>query len=294
VRQDWLNPLVELYTHLGDAGMLWIVLSLVFLCFKPTRKAGIAGLAALAIGFLCTNVVLKHLVGRPRPWLDVAGLVPVIAEHDPNSFPSGHTQSATGNFGCLARWHTHWGFRALCIALLAITAFSRMYLGVHTPLDVGVSLAIGLILVFAFYPVMKKAAEQPKMMYVLLGGMLALSFAFVLYANLTEFPADAGMENVLEGRKNSFSLFGALLGFTIAYPIERKHIAFSEKAPLWGQACKLILGLVGLLAVKEGLKHLFGLCGLDWMWLHAVRYCAVVLFAALIWPLTFPFWSKKR
>ena len=40
------------------------------------------------LGLLCTNVVLKHLVARPRPWLDVAGLVPLIQEPDPNSFPS--------------------------------------------------------------------------------------------------------------------------------------------------------------------------------------------------------------
>lgn len=294
IRNPVLDTIMQYLTYLGDELLFMLLALAVFWCVDKRE-----GYYLLFVGFFGTivNQFLKLWYRIPRPWVKDPNFTIVEAAREGAggySFPSGHTQSATGNFGCLARWHTHWGFRALCIALLAITAFSRMYLGVHTPLDVGVSLAIGLILVFAFYPVMKKAAEQPKMMYVLLGGMLALSFAFVLYANLTEFPADAGMENVLEGRKNSFSLFGALLGFTIAYPIERKHIAFSEKAPLWGQACKLILGLVGLLAVKEGLKVLFGLCGLDWMWLHAVRYCAVVLFAALIWPLTFPFWSKKR
>ena len=43
VRQEWLNPLVACYTHLGDAGMMWIAFCVVFLLFKPTRKAGAAG-----------------------------------------------------------------------------------------------------------------------------------------------------------------------------------------------------------------------------------------------------------
>ena len=86
-----LDPIVEGYTTLGNTGLMWIVLSLAMLCWKPTRKAGMAALAAMVLGLLCTNVVLKHVVARPRPWLDVAGLVPLIQEPDPNSFPSGHT-----------------------------------------------------------------------------------------------------------------------------------------------------------------------------------------------------------
>ena len=293
IRNPVLDTVMQYITYFGDE-LLFMVLALaVFWCVSKWE-----GYYLLFVGFTGTliNQFLKLWYRIPRPWVKDPNFTIVEAAREGAggySFPSGHTQSATGNFGSLARWHKHKGVRIVSISLLVLTAFSRMYLGVHTPWDVGVSLAIGLILVFAFYPIMQKAAQKPKLMYALLGGMLALSFAFVLYANLTEFPADA-TENVFEGRKNSFSLFGALSGFMIAYPIEKKYIRFSEKAPLWGQACKLILGLVGLLAVKEGLKLLFNACGMDWMWLHAVRYCAVVLFAALVWPLTFPFWSKKR
>lgn len=143
VRQDWLNPLVEFYTHLGDAGILWIVLCIGFLFFKPTRKAGAVGLVALAIGFLCTNVTLKHLVGRDRPWLDVAGLVPLIQEGDPNSFPSGHT---CASFAAASAWWRllpkKWmkitaGIMAVCMGL------SRLYVGVHYPSDVLVGALVG-------------------------------------------------------------------------------------------------------------------------------------------------------
>ena len=88
---DWL---VSLYTQLGNAGLLWIALSLAMLAWKPTRRAGLTALVAMVFGLLVTNLTIKPLFSRPRPWLDVPGLMALVAEHDPNSFPSGHTCAA--------------------------------------------------------------------------------------------------------------------------------------------------------------------------------------------------------
>ena len=101
VRSGLLTPLVTVYTHLGDSGVLWIALSVLLLCFKKTRKAGVVSLLALLLSLIFTNGILKHLVARTRPWLTVEGLVPLIAEHDPNSFPSGHTSAS---FAAAAAW----------------------------------------------------------------------------------------------------------------------------------------------------------------------------------------------
>ncbi len=143
VRQEWLNPLVIFYTHLGDAGLLWIALCVGMLFYKPTRKAGAAGLMALAVGFLCTNVVLKHLVGRPRPWLDVAGLLPIIQEGDPNSFPSGHT---CASFAAAAAWYklVPWKWmKGTGLVMAVCMGLSRLYVGVHYPSDVLVGALVG-------------------------------------------------------------------------------------------------------------------------------------------------------
>ena len=69
VRGPLLTVFFTWYTALGNAGLIWIVLSLGLLCFRRTRRAGAASLLALMIGALCTNVILKQLVQRPRPWL---------------------------------------------------------------------------------------------------------------------------------------------------------------------------------------------------------------------------------
>lgn len=143
LRQPWLTPLVALYTKLGDGGMLWIALSLLLLCFPRTRRAGIVSLLAMALGLLCTNVVLKHLVARARPWVTVEGLAHLVTENDPNSFPSGHTTAAFAS--ALAWWHTLPGRQSrmagLCMAVLM--GLSRLYVGVHFPSDVLVGAAVG-------------------------------------------------------------------------------------------------------------------------------------------------------
>ena len=138
------NGILSVYTKLGDAGMLWIALSVLMLCFRKTRKAGLASLLAMLLGLLCTNVALKHLVGRDRPWLVVEGLIPLVAEHDPNSFPSGHTCAA---FAAASAWcrtlPTRW-MKITAVVLAALMGFSRLYVGVHFPTDVLAGMAVGL------------------------------------------------------------------------------------------------------------------------------------------------------
>lgn len=140
-----LDPVFIAYTHLGDAGLLWIALCLVLLVFPRTRRAGLAGLTALLLGLLCTNVVLKHLVGRARPWLTVEGLVPLIAEGDPNSFPSGHSCAAFAAASAWCRTLPRRWMKGVGLVLAALMALSRLYVGVHFPSDVLVGVLVGTL-----------------------------------------------------------------------------------------------------------------------------------------------------
>ena len=67
LRLDWLDPIVAFYTQLGNAGLLWIVLSLSMLCWRPTRRAGALALTAMVLGLLVTNVTIKPLAGPAHP-----------------------------------------------------------------------------------------------------------------------------------------------------------------------------------------------------------------------------------
>lgn len=147
--QEWLRcPVLDTFfsafTQLGNAGLVWLVVSGGMLLFPKARRAGFWALVAMLFGLLCTNIVLKHLVGRVRPWLVVEGLTRLVAEHDPNSFPSGHTCAAFAAGATWARYAKKRWLKGLCIAQAVLMGFSRLYVGVHFPSDVLVGCAVGL------------------------------------------------------------------------------------------------------------------------------------------------------
>lgn len=143
IRQPWLDPIISFYTHLGDNGLVWIALCAGLLAFPKTRRAGLAGALALVLSLLCTNILLKPLVSRVRPWLVLEGLAPLVTERDPNSFPSGHSSAA------LAAAVAWWGllgrpWKWVAAAGAAVMALSRLYVGVHFPSDVLCGVVVGV------------------------------------------------------------------------------------------------------------------------------------------------------
>ena len=135
IRQVWMDGFWKTITHLWDAGWFWIILGIVLLIPKKTRKAGIAALAALAIGALITNVALKNIIARIRPYEVVEGLKLLIEPQSDFSFPSGHTCASIG--AALAMYpflERKWGIPLVILAVLI--SLSRLYVGVHYPTDV--------------------------------------------------------------------------------------------------------------------------------------------------------------
>lgn len=97
LRVDVLTPLWKVITFLGNGGWFWIVASVLLICFGKTRKAGITAVLSLALGFLITNLLLKNIVARPRPFDSYAQILPLITKPTDYSFPSGHT---CASFAC--------------------------------------------------------------------------------------------------------------------------------------------------------------------------------------------------
>ena len=144
IRKEWMNGFWRTITFLGDGGWFWILLAVVLLIMKKTRKAGMAAAIALVIGALITNVCLKNMVARVRPYDTYSALIPIVTKPIDWSFPSGHTcasfASAVVYFRLLPK---KYGIPALVLACMI--AFSRLYLGVHYPTDVLAGFLIGLL-----------------------------------------------------------------------------------------------------------------------------------------------------
>ena len=144
----FLDVFFNAITTLGHDGIALIIISLILMLFKKTRKAGSAMLAGIIVGAIFTNLTIKPLVSRPRPythldspvyqwWLNAGAQV----ESD-RSFPSGHTTSAmvTGLF-CVTNKKISW----LAFLFAIFMGMSRIYLCVHYPTDVIGGLIIGAI-----------------------------------------------------------------------------------------------------------------------------------------------------
>ena len=78
----------------------------------------------------------------------------------------------------------------------------------------------------------------------------------------------------------------------IVYIADEKKLHFDVRAPFWGQVLKLVLGLALMLGIKAGLKPVLAALFAGSQAESFVRYFLIVLFAGIIWPLTFPFFAK--
>ena len=292
IRTPFLDAVMQFFTYFGEELLFMVLALVVFWCVDKKK-----GYYILSVGFFGTivNQFLKLWFRIPRPWVRDPGFSIVESARagaTGYSFPSGHTQNVVGTFGCVARFTKRRWLRVVCILLPLLVAFSRMYLGVHTPLDVGVSFVIAVALVLGLYPLMERTDKNPKIMPTLLGIMLAVNVAYVLFVKLYPFPADLDAANYTEGIKNGYTLLGALLGLLTVYFIDTKKVHFQEAAPFLGQLLKVVLGLAGILIIKQGLKPVFAALFPDMLFPNAIRYFCIVLFAGGVWPLTFPFFTR--
>ena len=292
IRTPFWNGVMSAMTQLGGEVIFIVAAVVVFWCVSKWE-----GYYLMTIAFCGTvlNQFLKLICRVPRPWVRDPNFTIVEsarAEATGYSFPSGHTQNAIGLFGGMARWGGRRWVRLGLTALALIIAFSRMYLGVQTPADVGVSLVLAAALVLGLYPLMRRAQEKPRYMGYVLAAMLVVSGAFVVFVETCGFPADMDAENLASGIGNAWKMLGAVAGMTLAWLLDRRYIHFETQAVWWVQVIKVAVGMALLLAIKSGLKApLLALLGHEGL-AGGVRYFLLVLVAGAVWPLVFRPMSK--
>lgn len=292
IRSSFLDTFFSIVTTLGEETVFMAVGMIVFWCVNKYQ-----GYYLLTTGFLGTiiNQFLKILFRVPRPWvLDPKFTIVESAREAASgySFPSGHTQSSVGIFGGLARSSKDTFLRVICIIACVLVPLSRMYLGVHTPLDVGVSIIIALVLIFAFYPLFKKAENSPKTMYILLGVLTLATLAYLLFVLLFPFPQNTDAHNLESAQKNGYTLLGCMLGLILTYTVDLKYTKFEVKASPLMQVVKVVLGLLLVVLVKEALRAPLDALFSGHLIARTVRYFLMVVAGGVLWPMTFKWFSK--
>lgn len=292
IRTPLLDTVMGLVTNLGGEAVFIAAAIIVFWCLSKS-----CGYYMMTVGFAGTiiNQFLKLWFRIPRPWVKDPGFTIVEsarAEATGYSFPSGHTQNAFAVFGAPARYFKSTALRIVLVLLIALTAFSRMYVGVHTPLDVGVSLIVGTVLVFVIYPFFRDMDRSPKKVYIIFSIFIVMAAAFVVFVELYDFPADIDTDNYASGLKNAYMILFCAVGLLLTFYVDTKYVRFPTQAVWWAQIIKVVAGLGILLALKAVLKApLLALFG-GHSAAHGVRYFIVIIFAGILWPMTFKYFAR--
>jgi len=293
IRNPFLNVVMRGITECGGEMALLVLAMIIFWCIDKY-----AGYYMLTVGFIGTtiNQFLKIFFRIPRPWVKDPGFTIVESAREGAtgySFPSGHTQNVFATFGTpMLWWHKKKWLAVICAIIVFLVPISRMYLGVHTPLDTGVSFIIGLILIFSLYPMFRRCADNPKPVYILLWIYILMNVAFVLYLELYNWPVDIDQANLTEAFKNAYMMLFCSAGLLLTFHLDRTVIHFPTKAVWWAQILKVLGGFILVLAIRIGLKQpLLALCHGHPV-ANGIRYGLMIVFAGCVWPLTFRWFSK--
>ena len=142
LRNAFLDVVMPLITLLGDHGIFFLVMGVLFLIFRRSRRCGLFVLLALLVGLLICNITLKPLIARIRPYDLKPGIDLLIEAPTDFSFPSGHTNASFVFATVIFCINKKWGVGAFVLA--ALIAFSRLYLYVHYPTDVLAGIVCGI------------------------------------------------------------------------------------------------------------------------------------------------------
>lgn len=256
---SFFDAFFTLITMLGEETFIVVCAAAIY--WAVNKKHGKLIAAGLISSVLATNT-LKVFFAVERP-IGQPGIRTLRAETATgHSFPSGHSTSASSFFSGAALALKKPAFYFISAVIILLVGFSRLYLGVHWPLDVIAGICIGLLFTLVF----SLTAENSKAFYIVFGAVIALSAS--------------GFWSCGEDFSKSFGLaLGAFAGFVF----EEKLVCFKSEGKIVLRILRVIVGCALLLALKTGLKLILP----DEYFFHSLRYAFVGFFACGLYPLIF-------
>ena len=293
LRNPVLDAVMQFFTTFGEESLFILIALAFFWCIDKKR-----GYFLLFTGFagIALNQILKMVFRIPRPWVlepDFAIVESAREQATGYSFPSGHTQVAASLYGGVARSAKRTWEWIAGLSLALLVGFSRMYLGVHTPKDVLVSLGIGAILVLVLFPIVDRMLDRPAVILSILGALALVAVGNLVFLSVYPFPADVDAANYADALQTGWKLLGMLVGVVTVYLIDHYKLNFETEAVWWAQLCKLLLGFGVVMGVRVALKApLNALLGAEIG--GGVRYLLRGVVAGAVIPAFFRFLPKSE
>ena len=248
---SFLTDFLSKMTWFGEMNITLVIMGLIYWCVNK----GIGTYLLMGwSGNRIVNGLLKVTVCAYRPWIRDPRIIPDTAALETAtgySFPSGHSMNASSLFGGMAiRRDMDKTLRALMWTILGLIAFSRIFLGVHTPQDILVGACVGVLVMYLAGKLMRWLESHPDkdVMVAVIGISVALAAA--LYAAVKPYPADydANGELLVDGLKmanDTFKAVGWLSAFLVGWILERRHVSFTTEVPMQERFLRLTAGLLG-------------------------------------------------
>lgn len=258
----FLDYLFQFITMLGEETFFMLAIPIIYWCIdkKFAFRLGLASLSSTVV-----NCGIKEALRVPRP-IGEPGIRSLRIETATGySFPSGHTQSATTFWMVLMLHNKKKWVNIFGTMLIILVGLSRLYLGVHRPVDVAAALAIGFIWVlisnFLF-----DAAERTGRKSLFLIFIIPM-FIFLLISPDADY----------------CKAFAVTLAFYAGYIMEPKYIKFNVEGEIKQQVLKVVIGLAVMFAIRVLLKQLLPLS----LTSDFIRYFLIGIWATLGAPYLF-------
>lgn len=244
------------------------------------------------------NQLLKAIFLIPRPWMIDGSVTYVDAAYSGASgwsFPSGHTQAAVMMYGGLSRRISRGWAYAVAAILVLLVGFSRMYLGVHTLLDVVTAAVLGIIVIALCELLFKKFGTETKSFAIMCGILAALCLGLIIFVCTVSKDAIFSIDYIDEKQLSDIYrsqmhdicvLFGTMFGLFAGALVEMKFVKFETKAVWWVQLIKVLLGIGVILGIRVGMKPLLALIS-DSPFMDCARYFMMSFVAIAVYPLLF-------
>ena len=295
---DSLTPFME---GISLFAVTYLIMIPVFVYWVVSKRKGLYTLVSyyLCCGF---NAIVKLTVCAYRPWIRDARVHPAgdaITTATGYSFPSGHTVTAGPIYGGLAV--VSWSWKKFVSVILGIflllTAFSRNYLGVHTPQDVFVGICESVFWLIIVAKIFTYLDEHPEKENLLLLICFIVGWLGIAYITFKPYPMDyVDGKLLVDPQKMMNDGYGdicLLIAFPVARYIEKRWIGFQAPGLKGAGLAAGIVGLIPLfLMIKFMRPALDGVLGTHWG--HFANTFILVLYCIALWPLVIKAVSKTE
>nr|WP_243427829.1 phosphatase PAP2 family protein [Alkaliphilus hydrothermalis] len=221
------------------------------------------------------NSVVKATTAVPRPSGDEVRILYKESTLGTSSFPSGHTQGTASFWGYMAYYIKNKAFTALAVVIIILVGLSRMYLGLHFPIDILGGLSFALVILWLFNQFYDDLVKKMKTLSFQTGILLSIILPLFL---LLPPSHDKGM------------LVGFVIGLLVGYQVEGTTLGFQSDATFGKQVVKFVIGVAGFFGLRFILKALFlqiGFSDTAPLAADVIRYSIIGLWASYIAPLVF-------